>query len=168
MYLCIIYGIVIMEIYSYNKELYTYKVAYSFPIYHLSMCRLENLKMSVVYCGAPIYMLHLTPDNSKTHSHSALPYMTWGLLWDSKIKKKESIGLKFSTRQASEILNRKIEIPIENFLQIAGKSIFQIQTTKEGFEVENSASRERSSIHRRRIILPLAFKNHQIQVSGTS
>ena len=29
-YLCIIYGIVIIEIYSYNKELYTCQVAYSF------------------------------------------------------------------------------------------------------------------------------------------
>ena len=42
-----------------------------------------------------------------------------------------------------------------------------MQTTK-GFEVENSASRKRSPIHRRRIILPLAFKNHQIQASGMS
>ena len=29
-YLCIIYGIVIIEIYSYNKELYTCQVTYSF------------------------------------------------------------------------------------------------------------------------------------------
>ena len=51
-------------------------------------------------------------------------------------------------------------------MQIAGKSIFQIQTAKEGFEVENSASRKRSPIHRRRIILPLAFKNYLIQGLG--
>ena len=55
-YLCILYGIVIIEMYSYNKELYTYKVTYSFSLYCLSMQRLENPKMSVVYCGAPIYI----------------------------------------------------------------------------------------------------------------
>ena len=55
-YLCIIYGIVIIGIYSYNKELYTYKVTYLFFLYHLSMQRLENPKTSIVYCGAPIYM----------------------------------------------------------------------------------------------------------------
>ena len=55
-YLCIIYGIVIIEIYNYNKELYTYKVAYSFSLYCLSVQRLENPKTSVVYHGAPIYM----------------------------------------------------------------------------------------------------------------
>ena len=50
-------------IYNSNKELYTYKVAHSFLLYHLCVQRLENLKMSVVYRGAPtyIYMRHLTP-----------------------------------------------------------------------------------------------------------
>ena len=38
-----------------NKELYTYKVAYSFFLYCLSMQRLEDLKMSIVYCSAPLY-----------------------------------------------------------------------------------------------------------------
>ena len=49
--------------YNSNKELYTYKVAYSFLLYCLSMWRLDNLKMSIVYCSAPtyIYMWHLTP-----------------------------------------------------------------------------------------------------------
>ena len=43
-----------------------------------------------------------------------------------------------------------------------------MQTTEEGFEVENSESRKRSPIHRERIRLSLAFKNHQIQASGMS
>ena len=47
-------------------------------------------------------------------------------------------------------------------------AIFQIQTTEEGFEVENLASKKRSPIHRKRTILSLAFKNHQIQASGMS
>ena len=62
-YLCIIYGIVIIEIYSYNKELYTFKVAWFSLSYCLSVQRLENLKMSIVYHGALIYicMQHPTP-----------------------------------------------------------------------------------------------------------
>ena len=55
-YLYIIYGIVIIKMYSCNKELYTYKVAYLSLLYCLSMQRLENLKTSVVYCGAPTYI----------------------------------------------------------------------------------------------------------------
>ena len=56
-------------------------------------------------------------DNSKTYSHPALPYITWGLIQDSKIRKEESLELKFSTRQASGILKlrQEEEIPIENF-----------------------------------------------------
>ena len=86
-------------------------------------------------------------DNSKTYSHPALLYITWGLLWDSKrvkeeeegVKKKESLGLKFSTGQASGILKlrQEGEIPIENFCKLP---VGQIQTAEEGFEVENSAS----------------------------
>ena len=55
-YLYIIYGILIIKIYSCNKELYTYKVAYISLLYYLSMQRLEHPKMSVVYCGAPTYI----------------------------------------------------------------------------------------------------------------
>ena len=47
-----------IEIYINNKELYTYKVAYSFSLYCLSVQRLENPKTSIVYCSAP---LHVTP-----------------------------------------------------------------------------------------------------------
>ena len=53
---CIIYGIVIIEIYSCNKELYTFKVAWFSLLYHLSTQRLENPKTSIVYCSAPIYI----------------------------------------------------------------------------------------------------------------
>ena len=51
------YGIVTIEIYNYN----TYQVTYLSLLYHLSMQRLGNLKMSIVYCSAPLYMQHLTP-----------------------------------------------------------------------------------------------------------
>ena len=62
-YLYIIYGIVIIKIYSCNKELYTDKVTYLSLLYCLSVQRLENPKTSIVYHGAPtfIYMQHLTP-----------------------------------------------------------------------------------------------------------
>ena len=113
-------------------------------------------------------MQHPTLDNSKTYSHPALPYITWELIWDSKIKKKGSLGLKFSTGQASGILKKlrqEGEIPIENFCKLP---VSEIQTAEEGFEVENSASRKRSPIHRKRIRLSIASKNHQIQASGMS
>ena len=55
-YLYIIYGIVIIKIYSCNKELYPYKVAYISLLYCLIMQRLENPKTSIVYHGAPTYI----------------------------------------------------------------------------------------------------------------
>ena len=88
-----------------------------------------------------------------------------GLIWDSKIRGEESLGLKFSTRQASGILKLRQEKEIQIdffFLQIASKSTFQIQRTKEGFEVGNSAGMKRSPILKKGIILPLALKNNQI------
>ena len=63
-YLCTIYGVVIIEVHKCNKELYlSYTVALYPSLYCLSVQRLGNPKMSVVYCGAPIhiYMQHLTP-----------------------------------------------------------------------------------------------------------
>ena len=60
-YLCIIYGIVIIEMYKYNKESYTYHITYLSLLYHLNVQRLGNLKISIVYCSAPLYMQHLTP-----------------------------------------------------------------------------------------------------------
>ena len=48
-------------------------------------------------------------DNSKTYSHPALLYITWGLIQDSKIRKEESLELKFSTRQVSGILKLRQE-----------------------------------------------------------
>ena len=82
-YLCIIHGIVLIEIYGCNKELYTFKVAWFSLLYCLSVQRLENLKTSIVYCGVPIYTYicdTLPLDNLKTHSHLALSYITWGHL----------------------------------------------------------------------------------------
>ena len=75
--------------------------------------------------------------------------------------------MKFSTGQASEILKlrQEGEIPIENFCKLL---VSQIQAAEEIFEVENSASRKRSPIHRKGTILSLTFKNYQIQASGTS
>ena len=81
MYLCITYGIVIIEIYSCNKELYTYKVAWFSLLYCLSMQRLENPKTNIVYCGAPThtYICDTLPlDNPKIYSHLALLYITIG------------------------------------------------------------------------------------------
>ena len=60
-------------------ELYTFKVAWFSPLYHLSVQRLENPETSVVYHGAPlcIYICDTLPlDNPKTHPHLALSHIT--------------------------------------------------------------------------------------------
>ena len=49
-----------IEIYNYKKESYTYQVTYLSLLYCLSVQRLGNPKTSIVYCGAPLYMQHLT------------------------------------------------------------------------------------------------------------
>ena len=42
-----------------------------------------------------IYISNTLPlDNPKIYSHLALLYITWGLIWDSKIKKKKSLILR--------------------------------------------------------------------------
>ena len=88
MHLCTIYGIVIIEIYSCNKEVYTYTVALYPSLYCLSVQRLGKLKTSIVYHGAYIYiyiyMQHLTPrqlEDSFTHS-TAICNM--GVHWGSQ------------------------------------------------------------------------------------
>ena len=56
-----------------------------------------------------IYMCDTLPlDNLKIYSHLALLYITWGLIWNSKIRKKESLVLRRFCLQTSEI-------PIKNF-----------------------------------------------------
>ena len=109
-------------------------------------------------------------DNSKTYSHPALLYITWRLIQDSKIRKEESLELKFSARQVPGTLKLRQDkrSQLKIFANFDLMATFQIQMMEEGFEVENSASRKRSPIYRKRMTLSLAFKNHQIQASGMS
>ena len=66
------------------------------------MQRLGNPKISAVYHGAPIYIHDPIPlDNPK--NHTVLPYITWGLIQDSKIRRKESLRLKFFSPDKKEI-----------------------------------------------------------------
>ena len=103
----------------------------------------------VPWCALTCNTLPL--DNSKTYSHPALPYITWGLIWDSKIRREESPRIEIF--HWTSIWDIKIKTgrrdPNQKFLQIADKSTFQIQTAKGGFEVGNSASRKRSLILRK-------------------
>ena len=59
--------------------------------------------MSVVYCSAPLKYIHdpIPLDNPK--DHTALPYITWGLIWDPKIKNKESLRLKSFSLDKKEV-----------------------------------------------------------------
>ena len=53
----------------------------------------------VLWCTPIIHTNPIPLDTPK--DHTALPYITWGLIWDSKIKRKESLRLRFFTGQAS-------------------------------------------------------------------
>ena len=66
-------------------------------------------------------------DNSKTYSHPVPPSVTWGLIQDSKIRKEESLELKFSTGHMSEILRlrKEEEIPIEIFCKLLVSQLFK-------------------------------------------
>ena len=63
-----------IEIYINNKELHTYKVAYSFSLYCLRVQREPKDEHCVSRCTLKCNTLPL--DNSKTYSHPALPYIT--------------------------------------------------------------------------------------------
>ena len=56
-----------IEIYNYNKELYTYKVAYSFFLYCLGVQRLENPKDKCCVLQWTFICDTLPLDNSKTY-----------------------------------------------------------------------------------------------------
>ena len=77
-------------------------------------------------------------DNSKTYSHPVLPYITWGLVWDSEIRKEESLELKFSTGQASGILKirQEEEIPIEIFCKLLVSQLFKYKQQKKVLRLE--------------------------------
>ena len=59
--------------------------------------------MSIVYHGDTLPL-----DNLKIYSHLVLLYITWGLIWDSKVKKKEFLVL----RRFLLILSSEIPIKI--------------------------------------------------------
>ena len=90
----------------------------------------------VPWCALTCNTLPL--DNSKTYSHPALPYITWGLIWDSKIRREESLELKFSTGQASGILKlrQEEEIPIRNFCKLPINQLFKYKQQKEVLRLE--------------------------------
>ena len=73
--------------------------------YCLNVQRLENLKMSIVYHGASISVKHICNtiplDNPKAYIHIGLPYITWGLIMDPKIKKEIPIENFYWTRKKS-------------------------------------------------------------------
>ena len=57
LYLCITYGIVIIEIYNCNKGVISIKYSCIVSFFILANNqRKENPKMSVVYCSAPTYI----------------------------------------------------------------------------------------------------------------
>ena len=71
-YLCTTYGIVILEIKSCNKRVISSKYSRIVSFFILANTqRKENLKMSIVYRGAPIHLhlQHLTPRQPLRFTH---------------------------------------------------------------------------------------------------
>ena len=97
MYLCTIYGIVIIEVYSCNKELYLLNTVALYPsLFWLTPKERRTQRQAL--CIAVHLHIHICDtlplDNSKIHLHTALQYITWGLIPDLKIKKEIPIEIK--------------------------------------------------------------------------
>ena len=89
-----IYDIVKIEIYSHNKGLNTLYTVVTFAYYILRKCaktREPKDEHCVLWCTYTSNNIHdpIPLDNLK--NHTTLPYITWGLIWDSKNKRKESL-----------------------------------------------------------------------------
>ena len=101
MYLCIIYGIVIIGIESCNKELYLSNTVALYPsLFQLTLekKRAQRQALCIAVHLHPHICDTLPLDNPKIHSHTALLYITWGLIWDLKIKKEIPIEAKILSR----------------------------------------------------------------------
>ena len=61
----------------------------TFPFYLVGYNYATNLPSKPHTC-----MVTLPLDKPKIHLHTALPYITWGLVWDLKIKKEIPIEVK--------------------------------------------------------------------------
>ena len=53
-------------------------------------------------------------DNLK--NHTALPYITWGLIWDSKKRKERIPNFNFHQTIIRDLKNRKGDLPIVKFI----------------------------------------------------
>ena len=82
--------------------------------------------MSVVYCGAPkhIYICNTLPlDNRKIYLHTTLPYITWGFIWNPKIKMEIPIEIKNFELDSKIICIEKVQkfYHLKSQLRIWGK-----------------------------------------------
>ena len=81
------HGIVIIEIYSYNKKVNTLYTVVTSPSYILPKCaktRKPKDEHCVSWCIHISYNICNTIPLDNLKNHTALPYITWGLVWDSK------------------------------------------------------------------------------------
>ena len=94
------YSIVKVEIYSSNKGRYfVYSSHASFyipPKYTLPKTREPEDKHCVLQCTCTSENVHDPIPLDKPKNHTALPYITWGLIQDSNNRRKESLRLNFS------------------------------------------------------------------------
>ena len=89
-----IYGIVMIEIYIHNKEVTALYTVVTFT-YHIPRKCAKTRKPKDEHF---VLQYNYVRDNKhdpippdKLKNHTALPYITWGLIWDTKIKRKESL-----------------------------------------------------------------------------
>ena len=94
------HGVVIIEIYSHNKlvnTLYTVVTSLYIPPKCVKTRKPED-KCCVLWCTYIIYNIcdPIPLDNLKNHTHTALPYITWGLIQDFKNETERSQLINFT------------------------------------------------------------------------
>ena len=99
------HGIVIIEIYSYNKRVNTLYTVVASPSYKLAKCvktREPKDEHCVLQCTHISYNIQNPIPLHNLKNHTELLYITWGLIKDSKNRRKESLRLKFSLDKCPE------------------------------------------------------------------
>ena len=92
------HGIVIIEVYNYNKKVNTLYTVVTFLSHILPKCvktREPKDKHCVSQCTRISYNICDPIPLDNLMNHTALLCITWGLIWDSKNWRKESLGLRF-------------------------------------------------------------------------
>ena len=88
---------------TYTKKVNTLYTVVASPSYILPKCVKTREPKDEHWCTHISYNIHDSIPLDNLKNHTALPYIKWGLIWDSPNRRKESLRSKIFTRQASRI-----------------------------------------------------------------